>query len=100
MANLANAYNMAGRHADAFSLHQKALDFRQSNLPASHPDIGAHWPLLHNSCFDDWWMLRVEYALHCNHVLLDGQTTARVGFGPESLRVLAARAATEPSVPW
>ncbi len=45
MANLANAYIMAGRHADAFSLHQKALDFRQSALPAGHPDIGAPPPI-------------------------------------------------------
>jgi hypothetical protein len=44
MANLANAYIFAGRHDDALSLHQKALEFRQGALPANHPDIGALTP--------------------------------------------------------
>ena len=49
MANLANAYIFAGRHDDALSLHQKALEFRQGALPANHPDIGAPSPPAHNS---------------------------------------------------
>ena len=96
MANLANAYIFAGRHEDALSLHQKALEFRQGALSANHPDIGAPSPPARTSCADVWWVGRYQHAFDCADVLHDGQATGRSRFEQESCRVLAARAAAQP----
>lgn len=96
MQNLANAYLFAGRHDDALSLHQKALEFRQGALPANHPDIGAPSPPAHNSCGDVWCVRRHQHAFDCTDVLHDGQAAGRSRFEQESSRVPAARAAAQP----
>jgi hypothetical protein len=41
MGNLANSYFQVGRHQDALSMGEKALEFRRRVLPENHPEIGA-----------------------------------------------------------
>lgn len=40
MSNLAEAYNLLGRHQDALTLLMKTLEFYQRILPDYHPHIG------------------------------------------------------------
>ncbi len=41
MGNLANSYRQVGRHQDALSMGEKALEFQLRVLPENHPEIGA-----------------------------------------------------------
>ena len=43
MGNLAETYSALGRHADALTMKERALEFLRRVLPADHPDIGEGW---------------------------------------------------------